>query len=111
MPGWDRGSWGYHGYNGMAFHNHEARAGETYGPTFTTGDVVGCCLDFGRQLAFYTKNGKLLDAAFTDILLRGVAGKIEKDEIYPFIGFNSGHVSVNFGREPFLFDIASHLKM
>jgi len=34
--------------------------GCSYGPTFTTGDVVGCCLNFGDMTCFYTKNGAKL---------------------------------------------------
>jgi hypothetical protein len=31
--------------------------GTAYGPTFTTGDVIGCCVNFHSGTVFYTKNG------------------------------------------------------
>ena len=31
-----------------------------YGPKFTTGDVIGCCVNFLDHTCFYTKNGKKL---------------------------------------------------
>ena len=48
---WDNNnSWGYHGDDGMF-------CGKIYGPLFTTGDTIGCCLDFINNMVFYTKNG------------------------------------------------------
>jgi Ran-binding protein 9/10 len=34
--------------------------GKPYGPTFTTGDVIGCGVNFRTGCAFYTKNGEYL---------------------------------------------------
>ena len=48
-------SWGYHGDKGNTFHS--SRFGRTYGPSFTTGDTIGCCLNFICKIVFYTKNG------------------------------------------------------
>ena len=43
--GWEeKYSYGYHGDDGNAFGG--TGAGEKYGPQFTTGDTVGCCVDF-----------------------------------------------------------------
>ena len=53
--GWENGSWGYHGNNGDIFCH--SRSGKPYGPLFTTGDIVGCCLNFINNTVFYTKNG------------------------------------------------------
>ena len=47
-------SWGYHGNDGY-FHYSEKK--EWYGPLFTTGDTIGCCLNFINGTVFYTKNG------------------------------------------------------
>ena len=46
LPGWEKGSWGYHGDDGCAFEG--SGKGRPYGPTFTTGDVIGCSLVRGR---------------------------------------------------------------
>jgi Ran-binding protein 9/10 len=35
----------------------EEKCGKLYGPKFTTGDTVGCCLNFRYNTVFYTKNG------------------------------------------------------
>ena len=53
--GWDNDSWGYHGDDGRIFYN--TGSGELYGPLFTTGDTIGCCLNFTNNTVFYTKNG------------------------------------------------------
>lgn len=97
MPGWDPGSWGYHGDDGNSFESKGI--GILYGPTFITGDVIGCGVDFQKRVAFYTKNGLLLDVAFSNLTF--------VQDIYPSIGLQSpgGHVRVNFGKEAFKFDI------
>ncbi|RIA99909.1 concanavalin A-like lectin/glucanase domain-containing protein, partial [Gigaspora rosea] len=55
MPGFDHGSWGYHGNNGQLYCF--PGRGNPYGPSFSTGDTIGCCLNFKNNTAFYTKNG------------------------------------------------------
>ncbi|KUI74076.1 Ran-binding protein 10 [Cytospora mali] len=90
-PGWEPESWGYHGDDGHCFASQSA--GKHYGPTFTTGDTIGCGVNFGTGTAFFTKNGKDLDTAF-----REVRGKL-----YPSVGMKKPgeHVRVNFGQTPF----------
>ena len=39
LPGWDKHSYGYHGDDGHSFCS--SGQGQAYGPTFTTGDVIG----------------------------------------------------------------------
>ena len=58
MPGWRRGSWGYHGDDGKKYGvlNYD-NDGDIYGPTYGTGDTVGCGVDFTSGCAFFTKNG------------------------------------------------------
>ena len=53
--GWDNDSWGYRSDNGHFYcsGNHT----KNYGPLFTTGDTIGCCLNFINGTVFYTKNG------------------------------------------------------
>jgi hypothetical protein len=55
LPGWDKGSYGYHGDDGNSFCS--SGSGIAYGPTFTTGDYVGCCVNFLENSCFYTCNG------------------------------------------------------
>lgn len=55
LPGWEPDSWGWHGDDGNTFCCQ--MTGKRYGPTFTTGDVVGCGINFMTGSAFFTKNG------------------------------------------------------
>jgi len=100
LPGWHTGSWGYQGNVGNTSYGE----GYTkYGPTVITGDIVGCCIDFQKRVAFYTKNGDLLDVAFENLVF--------KENIYPVVGLMSlgEHIHVNFGKESFLFDIMKYI--
>lgn len=65
LPGWDKLSYGYHGDDGHSFCS--SGTGQPYGPTFTTGDVIGCGVNLVDNNAFYTKNGHHLGIAFTDL--------------------------------------------
>lgn len=55
LSGWDKNSYGYHGDDGNSFCS--SGTGQPYGPTFTTGDVIGCCVNLIENTCFYTKNG------------------------------------------------------
>lgn len=55
IVGWDKHSYGYHGDDGHSFCS--SGTGQPYGPTFTTGDVIGCCVNLIDNSCFYTKNG------------------------------------------------------
>ncbi len=55
FPGWEKQSYGYHGDDGQSFSS--SGIGKPYGPTFTTGDVIGCGVNMIDNTAFYTKNG------------------------------------------------------
>jgi hypothetical protein len=108
LPGWEPESWGYHGDDGHSFCCQGI--GKTYGPTFSTGDIVGCCINFRRGIAFYTKNGVELDTAFRDLTF-DAPGKSGKGDFYPSVGLRTPgeHVRVNFGQKPFVFDIGGYV--
>ncbi|KAL1739540.1 concanavalin A-like lectin/glucanase domain-containing protein [Schizophyllum fasciatum] len=101
LPGWEPHSWGYHGDDGCSFAAE--RGGTKYGPMFGTGDVVGCGIDFTINRAFYTKNGVFIDHVFDNI------GKTFA--LYPSVGLrHAGEmIRVNFGHEPFRFEIEHHV--
>ena len=64
--GWENDSWGYHGDDG---HLHCSGSGKPYGPSFTTGDTIGCCLNYMNNTVFYTKNGVNLGNDYLSISL------------------------------------------
>jgi hypothetical protein len=57
-PGWEPSSWAYHGDDGNSFCCQSS--GKSYGPTFTTDDVIGCGVNFSNGSVFFTKNGNHL---------------------------------------------------
>ncbi|KAK7595097.1 hypothetical protein V9T40_001530 [Parthenolecanium corni] len=100
LPGWDKHSYGYHGDDGHSFCS--SGTGQPYGPTFTTGDVIGCGVNLIDNTAFYTKNGHNLGIAFTDL----------PSNLYPTVGLQTPGeiVDANFGQSPFVFDIEDMMK-
>ncbi|CAG8678309.1 15126_t:CDS:2, partial [Acaulospora colombiana] len=52
---WVFGSLGYHGDDGHRFFGRGL--GNLYGPKFTSGDTIGCCVNFLNNQVFFTKNG------------------------------------------------------
>lgn len=65
LPGWDKQSYGYHGDDGNSFSS--SGNGKSYGPTFTTDDIIGCGVNLVNNTCFYTKNGTQLGIAFYDL--------------------------------------------
>ncbi|XP_041760361.1 ran-binding protein 9 isoform X1 [Coregonus clupeaformis] len=100
LPGWDKHSYGYHGDDGHSFCS--SGTGQPYGPTFTTGDVIGCCVNLINNTCFYTKNGHSLGIAFIDLPLN----------MYPTVGLQTPGevVDSNFGQHPFVFDIDDYMR-
>ncbi|RPB14280.1 hypothetical protein P167DRAFT_63660 [Morchella conica CCBAS932] len=97
MPGWHSGSYGYHGHEGFLFARKVTpTANSEQYATFSSGDVVGCGVNFDRSRIFFTKNGKLL----LDYSAEDIAG-----QLYPMIGFKGpgGEVYTNFRQNPFVF--------
>jgi Ran-binding protein 9/10 len=101
MPGWSKGSFGYHGDDGCLFRQTGV-AGEKYSSKYGGGDVVGCCWDLVDDVVFFTKNGVALGTAFQHLV----------GPLFPTVGMQtkSGRVSVNFGASPFLFDVDSYAR-
>ena len=63
MPGWNRGSIGYHADDGGLFH--ESGFPLLHGPTCTVGDRMGCGVDFtpcedGHVHVWFTKNDQMV---------------------------------------------------
>jgi len=100
LPGWDKNSYGYHGDDGHSFRS--SGTGQQYGPTFTTGDVIGCGINLVDGSCFYTKNGHHLGIAFKDL----------PSQLYPTVGLQTpGEViDANFGQEPFKFDVEGEMR-
>ncbi|KAF9104226.1 hypothetical protein BGX29_002195 [Mortierella sp. GBA35] len=100
LPGWEPLSWGYHGDDGNGFEG--CGSGRPFGPVFTTGDVIGCGINFRDMSLFYTKNGIYLGVAFRNL----------KGPLYPTVGMRtSGEiVEANFGQREFVFDIDEYVK-
>ncbi|CAG8634594.1 5115_t:CDS:2 [Racocetra persica] len=99
--GWEFNSVGYHGDDGLIYC--ERGYGISYGPTFSTGDTIGCCLNYYDQIIFFTKNGINLGIASTSIFT---------GDLYPIVGIQTrfSHVEINFGTRPFKFDIEFYAK-
>ena len=104
LPGWEQASWGYHGDDGNSFASQGT--GRTYGPTFTTGDIVGCGLDFSCGRAFFTKNGVQLGHVFDNL-------PFHSTQLYPSVGLRTPGEIVrgNFGQRPFRYDIDHFVRL
>uniref|UniRef100_A0A4W5NS97 RAN binding protein 9 n=1 Tax=Hucho hucho TaxID=62062 RepID=A0A4W5NS97_9TELE len=100
LPGWDKHSYGYHGDDGHSFCS--SGTGQPYGPTFTTGDVIGCCVNLINNTCFYTKNGHSL----VYVCL------CPQPNLYPTVGLQTPGevVDANFGQHPFVFDIEDYMR-
>ena len=72
FAGWEKNSFGFHADDGHSFN--QAGIGQPYGPTFATGDTVGCCVNLIENTCFFTKNGVALGkfsraaCVFSDVL-------------------------------------------
>ena len=97
MPGWEKHTIGYHGDDGWLYN--ENSKGKRFGPTFGLTDVIGCGVDFMEKTVFFTKNGELVGI---------VSKELANHTWYPMIGIRAWKavVKINFGQEPFSFNIA-----
>ena len=103
MPGWEHNTIGYHGDDGKFFY--EACFSKKFGPLFKNNDIVGCGINFHDMSVFFTINGRYLGVA---------KHNLPEIEYYPTIYFtdtdifhssNYEMVQVNFGQDPFAFQI------
>ncbi|CAG8618421.1 11244_t:CDS:2, partial [Scutellospora calospora] len=101
LPGWYEGTMGYHGDDGCKFDGEGL--GQRYGPLYSTGDTIGCCINFVDNNVFYTKNGINLGIAFENK---------PNEDMFPIVGMRTRGESVeaNFGMSPFKFDIDTYTK-
>jgi hypothetical protein len=110
MPGWDRHSFAYHGDDGCRFLN--SSHGERYGPPFGEGDTIGCGVRLRPVVpdgtagpppggdVFFTLNGTLLADPNLEL------GALGTRPLFACVGIDSSSpVRVNFGAEPFRFDV------
>lgn len=92
MPGWNRNAIGYHADDGRLFH--QDGHGRPFGPLCTTGDRMGCGVDFatdagyGYVNVFFTKNGQLVGDPVK--MKRPVHG------LYPLVGLHSEGETVQY---------------
>jgi len=102
QPGWTPHGIGYHGDDGRIHHHGSS---DSYGPTFGTGDVVGCGFHLPSKSVFFTKNGFFIGTAITLIDPPVPHTK----PLLPVIGLDSNDVTVivNFGGtdEPYAFNV------
>ena len=99
--GWEKNTFGYHGDDGHKFFS--TGNGQQYGPTFTTGDVIGCGINLINSSCFYTKNGIHLGEAFREL---------PDQPLYPTVGLQTPNEELlaNFGQQDFKFDFEDYLK-
>ena len=118
LPGWEPESWAYHGDDGMSFCCQST--GRPYGPQFTTGDVIGCGVNFLTNQAFFTKNGVFLGKSLdtpVSIPTHSRSGYAFKDmretKLFPSVGMKrpNAYLEANFGQRPFCFDIDGMFKV
>ncbi|CAA7057842.1 unnamed protein product [Microthlaspi erraticum] len=97
-PGWELNTCGYHGEDGLIYLGK--RQGEAFGPTYTTGDIVGGGINYDSQEFFFTVNGTLV----------GTVSKYIKGPLFPTVAVHSQNeeVTVNFGQEKFAFDFKGY---
>lgn len=115
MPGWDEHSWGYHSDDGGVFHG-SGDMNRSFGPTFGPGDTVGCGMDyaassssehdFDKSGIFFTLNGTFLGYAWDSSTT--LKEDVQSLDLYPTIGIDSNcPLSINYGAQPFEFDLMS----
>ncbi|KAG5001100.1 hypothetical protein JHK87_022172 [Glycine soja] len=73
QPGWEANSCGYHGDDGLLYRGH--CKGEAFGPTYTSGDVVGAGINYAAQEFFFTVHVNFGQKPFTfDLKVYSIVG-------------------------------------
>ncbi|KAI6691263.1 hypothetical protein NL676_028091 [Syzygium grande] len=98
QPGWEPNSCGYHGDDGFLYRGQGK--GEAFGPTYTSGDIVGAGINYATQEFFFTKNKAVVGTVYKDM----------KGPLFPTVSVHSQNeeINVNFGQKPFAFDIKAY---
>lgn len=103
LCGWEPNSIGYHGDDGMLYRG--AGSGSYLGPGYTTGDTVGCGVDFSSMgTVFFTKNGILIGKTPLPPSMKQIA-------LHASIGLRTPGecLLANFGERPFVFDLRQYV--
>jgi len=105
MPGWDSHSVGYHGDDGRIFFGGGSTSSSSqFGPTFGTGDTVGCGIDYVTRGIFFTLNGQFLGYGW-----KNIRSELLDRNWFPVVGIDTNApIRLNFGRSPqhpFLYDL------
>ena len=97
MPGWEEHTIGYLGSDGKLYSG--SQSGFSFGPHFTTNDVIGCGILLNTNTVFFTKNGYLLGST---------SPNLSSKPWYPTVGLHSKNesIEVNFGQNSFVYDIS-----
>ena len=97
-------SLGYHESGNIMYNNNFLYTVETYGAR----DVVGCCIHRPKNIAFFTKNGKRLDAE-VNIQDMGQGELYPAFTVHAFETKTGAAATVNFGQYPFMFNIREYV--
>lgn len=102
VPGLELNSIGYHSNNGYIFIGDSIN--RKYGQKYTSGDYIGCCLNFIDGVVFFTLNGKKLD----ELLFENMKKQVNiNSSFFPAIGMSglNQEIIANFGETEFCFNI------
>ncbi|KAI8638152.1 concanavalin A-like lectin/glucanase domain-containing protein [Parasitella parasitica] len=96
MPGWNKFSVGYHSDDGHKFCD-DATGGQSYGPSWSVGETVGCLYAPETGSVTFTLNGMTAGQAFSGLM---------RHNYFPSVGADGpAQIQVNFGRQPFKFNV------
>ncbi|KAI0895983.1 hypothetical protein F4806DRAFT_465929 [Annulohypoxylon nitens] len=91
VAGWKSDTWALHGDDGGFFHGSGFPRDHSENTCrYSNGDVIGVCIDVRAGMAFYTKNGKVIETGFEDI----------RGRLFPMACLGSGaQIKANFGAD------------
>ena len=90
------------GYGGTGMKSHK-NAFDKYGENYGEGDTIGCYLelDDSNPRIVYSKNGKVIGEAFK------LDENVRKMALFPAYVLKGARVRINFGQEPFKYELAA----